>query len=108
LTADKGFNWEHEYPRRFHADYKERHGGKHPTVVTTWWTLEDDDKVAVAEELGRNALTGSEITVTKGYDNIVYWTVPYNEAAIVEHFVNGSDCMGRRKPLLEELRPSLL
>jgi predicted ATP-dependent endonuclease of OLD family len=39
LSGDKDFNWEHEYPRRFHADYKERHAGKHPVVASTWWKL---------------------------------------------------------------------
>lgn len=97
LTTDKQFNWEHEYPRRYHSDYKERHAGKHPTVTTTWWELEEEDKAAVVEELGENALTGNEIRVTKGYDNVVYWSVPINEKGIVEHLIFVSELHDEEK-----------
>lgn len=58
------------YPRRFLADYEERHGGDDADVATTTWQLDDEDLAAVEAELGKGSVGGREIVVSKTYDSI--------------------------------------
>jgi len=84
------FDRQKDYPRRFLADYAERHGGKDPITVTTWWSLEAADADNVAAKLGASALKSNEIQVTKGYGDSVFWSVQIDEAAIVRHLIETS------------------
>jgi predicted ATP-dependent endonuclease of OLD family len=90
FEVDSKFDRQKDYPRRYLADYEERHKGKDPKIVTTWWELEPADKEKVTKAVGPGALTGDEIEVSKGYDNVTRWNVGINEEAIVRHFIDGS------------------
>ncbi len=90
FDVDSNFDRQKDYPRRYLADYDERHKGKDPKVVTTWWELEPSDKEKVTKAVGAGALSDNEIEVSKGYDNTTYWNVKINEEAIVQHFISSS------------------
>lgn len=91
IAADAAFDRQRDYPRRYLADYEERHPGAEAIVVRTWWTLDDAELERARVLLGRNALTGSELLVEKGYDNQATWSLPVDEAAVVEHLLDGSN-----------------
>jgi predicted ATP-dependent endonuclease of OLD family len=88
FDADSKFDRQQDYPRRYLADYEERHKGEDPNVVTTWWELEPSDKEKVSKAVGAAALPDNEIEVSKGYDNTTYWNPKINEEAIVQHFID--------------------
>ena len=56
------------YPRRFLADYEERHDGEDAVVAATTWQLDDEDVAAVEDELGKGSVTSREIIVSKTYE----------------------------------------
>jgi AAA15 family ATPase/GTPase len=84
------FDRQKEYPRRYLSDYAERHEGEDPTVITTWWTLEQNDKSQITEKFGPNALKSDDIKVEKGYSNKWTWVVEIDEPAIVQHLIETS------------------
>ena len=73
-----------DYPRRFLAEYEQRHEASEALVVKTEWELEDDDLAVLAEEFGGAATRKRKLTVSKyfGSEGTV-WEVPIEEAAIV-------------------------
>jgi energy-coupling factor transporter ATP-binding protein EcfA2 len=64
----KDYGKTENYPRRFLADYDERHEGEEAIVASTTWLLDNSDEAALAEELGKGALASREIVVTKRYE----------------------------------------
>jgi len=110
FTKDETFDRQKDYPRRYLADYEERHHGKDPKIVTTWWELEAAEKQKVASTLGTGALASDEIEVSKGYDNKTDWNPKLNEEAIVGHFIATSGLtvyMTKRKRSSRQQRQSL-
>lgn len=91
------FDPQKDYPRRYLADYEERHEGNPPSVVTTWWQLEPLEKEKLTATLGADVMTSDEIQVSNGYDNTPRWIVSYNEEAIVKHFINSSELHDEEK-----------
>jgi energy-coupling factor transporter ATP-binding protein EcfA2 len=73
-----------DYPRRFVSDFDERHPNGRSEVVTTIWSLDEEDLAAVAGILGHAALSTPEIGITRG---IGYthkeWSVPVDDAAVL-------------------------
>ncbi|WP_137959698.1 AAA family ATPase [Burkholderia sp. 4M9327F10] len=71
-----------DYPRRFVSDFDERNPDGRSLVVSTVWTLDEDDVAAVAAVLGDAALSKREIGIARG---IGYtdkeWSVPVDHAA---------------------------
>jgi len=97
FDADSKFDELKDYPRRYHADYAERHKGKPATIVHSWWSLEDDEKAAIVDTLGPDALADEEVYVWKGYDNTAYWRVKTNDAAVVKHLLASSELHDEEK-----------
>ncbi len=70
------YDIERDYPRRWLADYKGRHPNTSATVVTTEWTLSDDDKAEIAKHLGEGVVGEKPITVSRRYtDTEPQWEV---------------------------------
>ena len=55
-------------------------------MLTTVWALSDEDKAALAEKLGE-AVRIETVTVSKGYDNALRWSVDADEEKVVEAVV---------------------
>ncbi|MCM8731815.1 ATP-dependent endonuclease [Hephaestia sp. GCM10023244] len=61
------FEKERDYPRRFLADYAERHGDDEAVVVTTVWELDEEQKAKIIELFGEDCLSSDETTISKSY-----------------------------------------
>ena len=87
VDADYGaYNRTEDYPRRFLAEYEQRHGGSEARVVQTVWELEREDLEALGDVLGRKALTGKTCTVSKYFESDkTIWNVRLDEREVVTH-----------------------
>ncbi|MBX3619368.1 MAG: AAA family ATPase [Rhizobacter sp.] len=82
--SKKKFDKDLEYPRGHLAEYEERHPGGEATVISTTWTLDDEDVTAVEAELGEGCFRSRNIVVYKKYgEEGTTWTVPLDEPQIV-------------------------
>jgi len=82
--SKKKFDKDLEYPRGYLAEYEERHPKGEATVITTTWTLDQDDVTAVEAELGDACFQSDEIIVYKQYDeDATTWSLSLNEPQIV-------------------------
>ena len=76
------------YPRRFLADYDERHPEEDAKVMTTEWEMSAADISAVEAELGTGVLKGNMVTISKTYEQeATSWTVQVNEQKALENLV---------------------
>jgi energy-coupling factor transporter ATP-binding protein EcfA2 len=74
------------YPRRYLADYDERHPDGDAKVMQTYWELDAVDVQALEEELGPGTLKNSRIGVSKTYEsNVANWEIDVDEEKIIEH-----------------------
>jgi predicted ATP-dependent endonuclease of OLD family len=100
IFNDAKFDRQKDYPRRYLSDYEERHDGKDPYVITTWWSIDPTEKQAVIDKFGAGALTSDEVVVFRGYSNQTLWRVKFDEAAIIQHLIDTSDLHDEEKALL--------
>jgi hypothetical protein len=86
--ADGKFDIQREYPRRYLADFAERHPNGTAKVIETVWTLESDDVKELAEVIGPEAEKITEIRISKGFgSDSQMWDVRVDESAVVRHLV---------------------
>jgi AAA ATPase domain len=104
IFSDTKFDPQKDYPRRYLVDYEERHEGGNPNVTTTWWTIEPAEKTAIVDKFGDGAITSDEVIVSKGYDNIPYWVIKSDEAAIVQHLIDTSGLNDGEKTQISGIR----
>lgn len=72
------------YPRRYLADYAERHPEGEAVVIKTKWELEDNDRAAIERELGEGVVTGKVVTIDKRYEGKgSTWHVPVDYNRVV-------------------------
>ena len=92
------------YPRRYLADYDERHEGEEAQVISTVWKLDRDDKDALANELGEGASKVDEVTVSKTYGaSEESWTVPIDERTVLHGLMERFALSAEEKAPIEEL-----
>jgi predicted ATP-dependent endonuclease of OLD family len=73
------YNKVENYPRRYLADYDERHPDDDATVMLTVWEMDAKDIAAVEAELGEGILTGKTVTISKTYEQAnTSWSLPLN------------------------------
>lgn len=76
------------YPRRMLSEYESDYGDGNARVMCTRWKLEPADLAAIAAVFGAKALTGSEVEISKSYEQTgTTWDVPFNDKAAIEHLV---------------------
>jgi hypothetical protein len=74
-----------EYPRKGLTDY-EKIKDEHPAnVLTATWEMEEKDETAIQDKFGISPIRGKIVSVTKGYDNRLYWTANVDEEIILEY-----------------------
>jgi len=92
MSVDEGYteyNKTENYPRRYLADYKERHKHKEAQVISTVWQLDQYNKDALANELGEDAIKFDEVTISKSYEKSEEsWSVPIDEGAVIHKLIN--------------------
>lgn len=86
-----------DYPRSDVENYQQdiEAGRRQPAIITeATFTLDDDERKAVADLLGEDALKSAEIVVSKGYLRDEHGkcarhvSVPVDEASVVKHLVS--------------------
>jgi energy-coupling factor transporter ATP-binding protein EcfA2 len=60
---------------------------KHPPIVSTKWTLSDENVVELEEHFGKGAIADRSVVIKKGYDNMSIVDINVNEAAVVAHLL---------------------
>ena len=76
-----------DYPRAFAADYQEEieEGERsHDNVIEARFLLDDDEIQAVEERWGAGVLVESVLSLSKGYDNVLYIDLSLNEEVAVQ------------------------
>ena len=93
------------YPRRHLAEYDERHKGADARVIRTVWTMEKEDKEALADEFGEDALKGDEVTISKSYGSAkTFWWVQINEHAVLQQLIARFGLSEEETKPIEDLR----
>jgi len=70
------YDLERDYPRRWFADYREKHPDHQATVVSTKWTLSPEEQGAIEQHLGVGTVLDMPLTVTRRYgDTEPRWEV---------------------------------
>ncbi|MGM4980618.1 ATP-dependent nuclease [Rhizobium sp. 11_C7_N12_5] len=83
------YELERDYPKRYLARYKERHGEGQAEVVRSLWQLEESEIDELKGEFGPEAVTGNTITISRSYNSSgTTWTVPINEANAVAFLIS--------------------
>jgi len=84
----KQYNKVENYPRRYLADYDERHEGDVAVVITTTWELDDGDVGAVEAAVGKGVFSGRAITVSKAYmQEGTTWALPFSDEKAFQNLV---------------------
>ena len=89
-SEDEQFDKERDYPRRYLADYDERHPDTPAPVLRTVWKMEDADTKGLVDVLGPAAEQIKEVTVSKSYGESTRWDVTIDEAAVIAHLLQNS------------------
>ncbi len=77
------------YPRRYLADYVERHQGEEAVVVSTSWELSDADVAALEAQLGKGVVTDRSVQIKKTYDTTgSTWTVSIDSVKVIAGLVS--------------------
>lgn len=89
-TKEEQFDKERDYPRRFLADYDERHPKGAAQVLRTVWKLDEADTEELVEVLGPAAESIKEVIVTRAYGDGTRWTIQIDESAVISHLLANS------------------
>lgn len=80
-----------DYPRRFSTRFAERHPNGRAEVIRTWWTLDEEDKQAVSDRFGPDALNADSVEIHYGFrypgDRRI-WEISVNQAKCLEHLMS--------------------
>jgi predicted ATP-dependent endonuclease of OLD family len=81
------YDLERDYPRRWLADYEERHSKEQALIISTKWKLSAEEEAAIAEEIGAGAI-GDTVRVYRRYeDDEPQWSVPIDLKAAVANLI---------------------
>jgi predicted ATP-dependent endonuclease of OLD family len=82
------YDVERDYPRRWLADYKERHPNEEAIVVSTKWALSAEEKRRIAEKIGASSILDAPATIYRRYkDPEPQWMIPINFKTAVENLI---------------------
>jgi predicted ATPase len=91
VEADGQYDVQREYPRRYQADFAERHPKGTAPVIETVWTLDSDDTKELMAVIGPEAEKIKSIRVSKGYGSPKQtWDLSVDEGAVVKHVLSTS------------------
>lgn len=83
------YELERDYPKRYLARYKERHGEKDAEVIRSVWELDGSEIDELKGELGPDAVTGKTITACRTYNaSKTNWLVPVDEAKAIAFLIS--------------------
>lgn len=83
------YELERDYPKRYLARYKERHGNDEAEIIHSVWELEDHEIEELKGELGPDSVTERTITVSRTYNSSgTIWRLPIDEAKAVAFLIS--------------------
>ena len=106
-SVDSGYteyNKTENYPRRYLADYGERHRNEEAEVIRTVWELDKTDKEALAKAFGEDAVKGNKVEICKSYgESKERWSVPIDEGAVLRELIARFDLSDEEKAPIAEM-----
>lgn len=85
------FELERDYPKRYLARYKQRHGDEDAEIIRTTWELDDKEIAALKAELGPDSVTGRTVTIYRTYNQAsTSWSLPIDEAEVIKYLISVS------------------
>lgn len=91
---------EEEFPRRHLSTYRQREEREPANVLTTVWQLEDNEIELIEKIISPAKLASTNITITKGYDNVCYWEIKYDEQELMNRYLNNANLNAAEKSQL--------
>jgi predicted ATP-dependent endonuclease of OLD family len=81
------YDIERDYPRRFLTEYSQRHPQENARVVSTKWTMTDEEKKAIQDEIG-DALLNKPVVIYHRYvDAAPTWELPIDYPKAVQNLI---------------------
>src|SRR6266566_1718816 len=106
------YDIERDYPRRFLTEYDQRHPNENATVVSTKWTLTDEEKKTIEGEIG-DALLDKPVVISRRYkDTEPTWELPIDFVRAAKNLIAAEKLKNEEKTSLDventsKLRESL-
>lgn len=95
------FDVTEDYPRRFTAEYGDRHPNEDAIVVETWWEMSDDARQELINEFGENAVTSQEFIISKRYNQkSASWQMPIRDDIVVKNAINSQRLSAAEKQMV--------
>jgi energy-coupling factor transporter ATP-binding protein EcfA2 len=83
------YELERDYPKRYLARYRERHGGNEAEIIRTVWELNESEIELLKAALGPDSITGNTITICRTYNSTsTRWIVPVDEAKVIDYLIS--------------------
>lgn len=83
--AHADFDYVYDYPASKYTAYKREHAENPATVIEARFAFNDATRERVEARFGSKVLEAESLLLSKGYDNVLRWTLPVNDAAAVKH-----------------------
>ena len=80
-----------EYPRSRMLAYQQRAESQPDGVLTTTWSLSQEDVADLEEILGPAAREIGNVEISKGYSNETVWKLEVDEQAVVQHLIAANE-----------------
>jgi AAA ATPase domain/AAA domain, putative AbiEii toxin, Type IV TA system len=91
-----------DFPRYRMIEYRAKAAGEPAEALSTRWILQPPDVEALAAVIGPEAQKLNSVTVSKGYDNQVRYSLELDEKAVVQHLIDSSGLTAAEKQGLTE------
>jgi len=83
------YELERDYPKRYLARYNMRHGSEEAEIISSVWTLDENEIDNLRSEFGPESVIGKTVGVRRTYNSKVkFWTLPIDEAKAVAFLIS--------------------
>ncbi len=93
-----------DYPRRFLADYSERHPRGDARFLRTVWQYDQADLDALVALFGPAASSLTSVEISKSYGGDITWTFGIDEEQVVKHLIATSGLHDEERRALEHAK----
>ena len=102
------YNKIEDYPRRYYANYNERHPDGEAVVIETTWEMSPEDNAVIEEELGEGVLTDNYVEITKSYGKTSStWNIPLDEEKVLSNLIKRLGLVKEDKSILSGVKTTV-
>lgn len=104
IEGDGSFSVTHDYPRSNVSEYEQAVANgtrEHAVVVRAVFELSPEDTAAVEASVGDGVLTGSTLTLEKGYQNELFFELSVDENQAIRNAISNASLLPELKEKLE-------